>query len=89
MKKTNVLTGCGHTLSLVWPPFFDHSEECVRLAHDCAIALVENKIPKLSINISSLSAKHISIIRDTMKKYDCVETSSMYETEILTFERKK
>jgi hypothetical protein len=90
MKKTNVLTGCGHTLSLVWPPFFDHSEECVRLAHDCAIALVENKISKLSINISSLSAKHISIIRDTMKKHDCiVETSSMYETEILTFERKK
>ena len=90
MKKTNVLTGCGHTLSLVWPPFFDHSREYVRLANDCAIALVENKIPKLSINISSLSAKLISVIRDTMKRYDSiVETSSMYETEILTFERKK
>ena len=90
MKKTNVLTGCGHTLSLVWPPFFDNSKECVRLANDCAIALIEKKIPKISINISSLSAKLISVIRDTMKRYDCiVETSSMYETEILTFERKK
>lgn len=89
MKKTNVLTGCGHTLSLVWPPF-KYSFECERLAHDCAEALVEKKVPKLSINISYLSAKLISVIRDTMKRYDCiVETSSMYETEILTFERKK
>ena len=88
MTQYNI-TGVGHTLNMVCPPY-DDAYECEQLSHYCAEALRDNKIPQVSINIKNLSAKHISIIRDTMKKYDCVvETSSMYETEILTFERKK
>ena len=50
---------------------------------------MENKIPAVSFDIRTLSAKLISVIRDTMKSYpDIVETSSMYETEYLKFERK-
>ena len=87
MRRYNICIG--HTLSIVWPPY-DDTYECERLATYCAEALRDNKIPQVSIDIKRLSGKLISIIRDTMKKFDCVvETSSMYETEILTFERKK
>ena len=86
MTQYNISSG--HQLNIVFPSY-DETSECERLATYCAEALRDNKISQVSINIKNLSAKHISIIRVTMKKYDCVETSSMYETEILTFERKK
>ena len=86
---TQYNTSLGQQLNIVCPPY-DDVHECERLTTYCVEALRDNKISQVSINIKNLSAKHISIIRDTMKRYDCiVETSSMYETEILTFERKK
>lgn len=64
--------------------------DCERLVCDCANALIDKKIPSVSFDIRSLSAKLISVIRDKMKTYSLIEeTSSMYETEYLKFERKK
>lgn len=64
--------------------------ECEDFVCTCANALMDNKIPSVSFDIRTLSAKLISVIRDTMKMYpDIKETSSMYETEYLKFERKK
>ena len=63
--------------------------ECEQFVCNCADALMEDKIPAVSFDIRTLSAKLISVIRDTMKMYhDIEETSSMYETEYLKFERK-
>lgn len=56
----------------------------------CAESLRDGKVPDVIFDIRYLSGKQISIIRDIMKKYDGIEeTSSMYETEYLKFERKK
>ena len=63
--------------------------DCERLVRDCANALIDEKIPSVSFDIRSLPGKLISVIRDTMKMFKNVhETSSMYETEYLKFERK-
>jgi hypothetical protein len=79
----------GYCMDIAMPIDYQKSE-CEDFVCTCANALMENKIPAVSFDIRTLSAKLISVIRDTMKRYDCiVETSSMYETEILTFERKK
>lgn len=70
-------------------PIDYRKSECKDFVCTCANALMENKIPAVSFDIRTLSAKLISVIRDTMKTYpDIVETSSMYETEYLKFERK-
>lgn len=70
-------------------PIDYRKSECKDFVCTCANALMENKIPAVSFDIRTLSAKLISVIRDTMKSYpDIVETSSMYETEYLKFERK-
>ena len=56
----------------------------------CIESLRENKVPEVTFDIRHLSAKQISIIRDSIKRYDDIEeTSSMYETEYLKIERKK
>ena len=54
----------------------------------CAESLRDGKVPEVVFDIRYLSGKQISIIRDIMNKYDDIkETSSMYETENITFER--
>ena len=70
-------------------PIDYHKAECEQFVCSCADALMEDKIPAVSFDIRTLSAKLISVIRDTMKTYHNIEeTSSMYETEYLKFERK-
>ena len=78
----------GYCMDIAMPIDYRKSE-CKDFVCTCANALMENKIPAVSFDIRTLSAKLISVIRDTMKSYpDIVETSSMYETEYLKFERK-
>lgn len=78
----------GYCMDIAMPIDYQKSE-CEDFVCTCANALMEDKIPAVSFDIRTLSAKLISVIRDTMKTYpDIVETSSMYETEYLKFERK-
>lgn len=78
----------GYCMDIAMPIDYRKSE-CEDFVCTCANALMENKIPTVSFDIRTLSAKLISVIRDTMKTYpDIAETSSMYETEYLKFERK-
>lgn len=78
----------GYCMDIAMPIDYQKSE-CENFVCTCANALMENKIPAVSFDIRTLSAKLISVIRDTMKTYpDIVEASSMYETEYLKFERK-
>ena len=64
--------------------------ECSMNVKQFGDALYEGKISSVTFDIRHLSGKLISVIRDKMKTYSLIEeTSSMYETEYLKFERKK
>ena len=79
----------GYCMDILMP--IDHDvAECRRVVRYCAESLIDGKVPSVSFDIRYLSGKLISVIRDTMKMFkDIYETSSMYETEYLKFERKE
>ena len=78
----------GYCMDVLMPIDY-RKAECEEFVCNCADALMDNKIPAVSFDIRTLSAKLISVIRETMKAYpEIEETSSMYETEYLKFERK-
>ena len=79
----------GYCMDIAMPIDYNKAE-CEEIVCACANSLMDNKVPAVSFDIRTLSAKLISVIRDTMKTYpEIEESSSMYETEYLKFERKK
>lgn len=78
----------GYCMDIAVP--IDHDvADCRTVVRYCAESLIDGKVPSVSFDIRYLSGKLISVIRDTMKMFTNIcETSSMYETEYLKFERK-
>lgn len=60
------------------------------IAKDCIKALTRNEVEEVVFNIKDMPAASITTFRETITSSpDIIETSSMYEMERLTFERKR